>query len=224
MVKRVKVLIITDSLGFPRNTPELILYEETYISLLKHKFTECDIIHQGRGGATIKELYNHSSYYHETLEPDIVIIQSGIVDCAPRALTLTEQHVISRLPLLSKILIRLVKKNSSFLRKYRKIKYTPIETYQEYIKKFNSLFHNTYWIGILPASDRYEKELQNISENIFQYNLILKNENANGKYINLVDYTEFDIMSDFHHLSKSGHNKLFNDISIILSRGLKDAL
>lgn len=222
MVKKIKVLIITDSLGFPRSAPELLLYEETYIALLRNKFTEYDIIHQGRGGATIKELFNHSSYYHETLNPDIVIIQSGIVDCAPRALTLTEQHVISRLPFLSEILISFVKKNSNFLRKFRNIKYTPVEVYQEYIRKFNLLFHNTYWIGILPASDDYEKQLHNIRESIFKYNDVLHKENAINKYLSLVNYTEYDIMSDFHHLNKSGHTKLFKDISVLLSKGLKD--
>ncbi|MFW0737289.1 hypothetical protein [Flavobacterium sp. T12S277] len=222
MAKKIKVLIITDSLGFPRSTPELLLYEETYIALLRNKFADYDIIHQGRGGATIRELYNHSTYYHETLNPDIVIIQSGIVDCAPRALTLTEQHIISRLPFVSKILISLVKKNSNFLRRYRKIKYTPVEIYQEYIRKFNALFQNTYWIGILPASDDYEKQLHNIKKSIFTYNDILKKENTNDKYVSLVNYTDFDIMSDFHHLNKSGHAKLFKDISVFLSNGAKD--
>jgi len=222
MAKKIKVLIITDSLGFPRNTPELLLYEETYIALLRNKFTEYDIIHQGRGGATIKELYNHTSYYHETLNPDIVFIQSGIVDCAPRALTLTEQSIISRLPFVSKILISLVKKNSNFLRKYRNIKYTPIEIYQEYIRKFKLLFHNIYWISILPASDDYEKQLHNIKKSIFMYNDILKKENTNDKYLSLINYTDFDIMSDFHHLNKSGHNKLFKDLSVLFEQEFKD--
>lgn len=222
MAKRVKVLIITDSLGFPRSTPDLLLYEETYVSLLKNKFIDYDIIHQGMGGATIRELYNHSSYYHLTLNPDIVFIQSGIVDCAPRALTVIEQYIITRLPYLSKILVSLVKKNSNLLRKYRNIKYTHVEQYQEYIKKFNLLFNNTYWIGIFPAVDAYEKQVHDIKKSILKYNDILKEENNNNdKYISLINYTEFDIMSDFHHLNKFGHTKLFNDISVLLTRSLK---
>ena len=93
---RYKVLFITDSLAFPRTEPEAVMYEDTYIALLKAAFPQCDFIHHGRGGATIVDLFKHSTYYHETLKPDLVFMQSGVVDCAPRALTVVEQQVISR--------------------------------------------------------------------------------------------------------------------------------
>jgi len=215
---RAKILVITDSLGFPRSSPEQVMYEDTYIALLREKYQYFDIIHQGRGGATIRELYDHSAYYHETLKPEFVFMQSGIVDCAPRALSLTEQHIISRLPLISKPLISLVKANSGFLRRHRNIRFSSKEVYQEYIKKFNVLFDNIYWIGILPASQNYENQLAGITGSIKQYNSILQKESSDGNYISLDNYVETDIMSDFHHLNKSGHARLFNDLSEIVDR------
>ena len=86
-----KILFITDSLAFPRREPEAVMYEDTYIALLKTEFPQCDFIHHGRGGATIVELFKHSIYYHETLRPDLVFMQSGVVDCAPRALTVMQR-------------------------------------------------------------------------------------------------------------------------------------
>ncbi len=220
MDSKFKILFITDSLGFPRDAPEMVMYENTYISLLKDQFKDCDIIHQGRGGSTVVDLYNHTSYFHFTLQPDMVFIQSGIVDCAPRALTLIEQYIISRIPLVNKLLEKIIKKNSAFLRRTRKITYTSPNTFQTYINKFNTLFPNTYWIGILPAVDNYEKKISGIKIRIESYNSILIQSNSNSNYICVNDFIETDMMSDFHHLNQNGHRKLFEKLSDIINKKL----
>ena len=75
-----KLLLITDSLGLPRLFPEKTEYEDTYPNLLKKHFI---IMQYSKGGGTIIELYEQTGYF-KAFEPDVIILQSGIVDCAPR--------------------------------------------------------------------------------------------------------------------------------------------
>jgi lysophospholipase L1-like esterase len=228
MSMKYKILFITDSLAYPRIEPESVLYDETYISLLKNEFTNCDFIHQGRGGATIIDLYKHSTYYHQTLRPDLVFMQSGVVDCAPRALTVIEQMVISRLPLFREPLTALVKKYSRFLRKARKMTYTSINMFVNNVERFEALFPNVYWIGILPATEEYECKLEGIRRNTEVYNDVLRRR----KYVGTEHFDASMIMSDHHHLNRAGHRKMYEEIARVIrielegletsSEGLRD--
>jgi hypothetical protein len=210
------ILIITDSLGFPRLTPEAVLYEKTYVAMLKKAFPTCDFIHQGQIGATISELYTHSVNYFGTTDLDLVFVQAGIVDCAPRALKKTEQAIVNKMPLISQFLIKIIKKNSEFLRKTRKITYTDLTAFRKYINLFEEKFTGIHWIGIVPASDEYEQYLSNVKINIEQYNTVLKERN----YVSVEDFDKTDVMSDFHHFSLSGHQKMFERMATIIKQRL----
>ena len=84
-----RVLVISDSLGLPRENPDgIIYYENSWPYLLKEKF---DVIHLGIGGASIDQLVSQAGYYRFA-NPDFVILQSGIVDCAPRTMTKKEKE------------------------------------------------------------------------------------------------------------------------------------
>ena len=209
-----KILLLTDSLAFPRCEPERVTYEETYIALLKTEFPQCDFIHHGRGGATIADLFKHSTYYHEALQPDLVFMHSGVVDCAPRALTVIEQQIISRLPVGSRLAIELVKKYSHVLRRARKMTYTSVEVFAQYVAKFESLFPKVYWIDILPALDGYELKLEGIQRNKALYSAILQRHRCIGTE----QFRACDIMTDFHHLNRLGHHKMFMALSQVVRR------
>lgn len=211
-----RILIITDSLGFPRKEPEFVSYCDTYVALLKERFPHFDFIHHGRGGSTIDELFEMAWYYQNTLSPDIVFIQSGIVDCAPRAMTLNESRLISLLPLIRRPVSYVVRKMSRVLRSVRKITYTSPESFYQYTMRFNDIFNNVYWIGILPASKEYEAKLNGVKANIWKFNQILNQ----SKFISTEHFGVSDVMSDFHHLSVAGHKKLFNLITELIIREL----
>ncbi|WP_141111094.1 SGNH/GDSL hydrolase family protein [Chromobacterium haemolyticum] len=206
------ILIFTDSLGFPRSEPEMVRYEETYVALLKVNFPDYDFIHVGRGGATIVDLYKHTNYFHGTIKPALVLIQCGIVDCAPRALKLVEQQIISRVPVFGSLIGRIVKRYAKSIRRWRKISYTPLSIFVEYKNRFELIFPNIYWIEILPAVDEYETSIDGISKNIRQYNEVL----ARGNSICTNDFSGEQIMSDYHHLNTDGHRKMFEKISCLI--------
>lgn len=198
------VLILTDSLAFPRSEPEAVSYEQTWVALLKRRFPGIDFVHCGRGGATIEDLFKHSAYYHGTIKPALVLVQSGIVDCAPRALSVIEQQVLQRLPIVGSMILALVRRNAARLRRWRGMSYTSLARYEAWVQTFERLFANVYWIGILPADAEYESRVQGIAAAVERYNGVLRRRN----YIATTDFSPRDIMSDHHHLNADGHRRL----------------
>ena len=208
-----QILIITDSLGFPRESPEFVQYSETYIALLKAKFRTYDFIHIGRGGGTIVDLFKHTNYFHGgTIKPMLVLMQSGVVDCAPRALTEIEQYILARLPIVGPWIGAAVKRHVRPLRRWRNMTYTPLSTFEDYVNRFEVLYTNIHWIGILPADAEYERSLNGMTDNINKYNNILRTR----RFVATDDFTSKHIMTDFHHLNKAGHEKLFERLAKVV--------
>jgi lysophospholipase L1-like esterase len=209
-------LLVTDSLALPRREPELLRYEHTYVALLKDAFPNIDFIHFGRGGATIRDLFQHSSNYHGTLDPDLVFMQTGIVDCAPRALKAVEQQVISRLPLIGRALGSLIRRNAPRLRRWRRITYTPLASFRAYVEKFEAQFREVHWLGIVPAVPEYESAVQGISRNITLYNAVLRER----RFIEVGEITKSALMADHHHLNAEGHRLIFGWLSRLIAARL----
>ena len=205
-----KVLILTDSLSLPRNKPEKVKPKDTWPSLLNNN-QDYDIMIMAMGGATIKKLYEQSHYY-ASFNPDIVIIQSGIVDCAPRALGLLEKEIINSNKLLSAFFHRFMP--VSFLRRFRKKTYTSNLNFSKYLDLLFEIFNDSkiIWIGILPASIEYENKLIGIQNNINIYNGIIESKIAltNNLYINTSNIPHNGIMSDHHHLNIEGHQWIYS--------------
>lgn len=211
----IKVLIITDSLGLPRPLPEVVEYEETWVNMLSKNYK----VHQiSYGGGTIGQLYSQIEYI-KMFNPDLVIIQSGIVDCAPRAITKFESDFLNKFRITRFFLKIILKpKTINFLRKNRKCTYTNLFLFENYILKFKKLYgEKLYWIGIVPANEKYENLIPGITENVSKYNDVIKKQ-LQGNFISLADFTIQNIMSDHIHLSKQGHQLLFDKIIQITSR------
>ncbi|NYT39228.1 SGNH/GDSL hydrolase family protein [Sphingomonas sp. R-74633] len=189
-----------------------MLYEQSYIAQLKAANPDYDVIHYGHGGATIERLFNYTSYFHRTVRPDFCFVQSGIVDCAPRALKEIELQAIKALPLVGRMIGKLVQKNAATIRKFRKLSYTPIDTYRVYLDKFEQTFGRIWWITIPPASSAYEQQLPGITAQVDAYNQLLEVR----PHVATADFTEAEMMSDFHHLSVAGHKKLFARMNAIV--------
>lgn len=210
-----KIVFLTDSLSLPRNAPEIVTYEETYVYLLKQAFPNIEFIQFAYGGATINELKNQADYIIG-INPSIVILQTGIVDCAPRTLTKFELDFIHRIPFISSFMLKIIRKNASFIRNIRKITYTKESVFKNNLidiqRKFNT--SKVYAISIIPACAEYEKKVPGVSKKILSYNSIL-NSVLSGSVIDTSDIDEKGVMSDFFHLNKLGHQIIFNKLKII---------
>lgn len=207
-----KLLIFTDSLGLPREKPEIVEYNQTWVNLLKANF---EILVFSFGGGTVDQMYSQIAYL-KMFNPDFVIVQSGIVDCAPRALKQYELEIIKRSRLLSKIFGN--KRVVSFLRKKRKVSYTSKIEFLKYLKQFKNVFgEKLFWIGIMPASDDYEKTLPGIKNKVKEYNEILKN-NLGNNFIDTSDFDDSFLMIDNIHLNIFGNMKLSKKITLIIKQ------
>lgn len=104
-----KILIIGDSLASERkqNPPELIIWPKV---VSKHLGSNFDVTNVSRPYNTSQILTDASI----TSETDVVIIQVGIVDCAPRKVTRRVRTIISRAPRrLREISLSLCKRKAS---------------------------------------------------------------------------------------------------------------
>ena len=204
-----KILFLTDSLALPRDKPEKVDFGNTYIELFKKANSDVDVQQLSIGGATINELVKAAKYY-KSFHPDYVVVQSGIVDCAPRALHKSEQKLLKRTPFLGKKLLGWIASQSTALRKFRKISYTKINHFQTFMGRLKEVFSESKIIAvaIMPASKEYEKIVPGITENIVSYNLVLKQS-----FQVIGGSASLDmVMSDFHHLNEQGHRYIFNEL------------
>jgi len=203
-----KILVLSDSLALPRNNPEVCDYVDTWPAMLKNDDYE---VHQvSIGGATSYDLLRQCGY-HLSFSPDFVIVQAGIVDCAPRALGRIESDVLNHFLLTRKILGRVLPKCNSFLRKHRAIKYTKLNAFKKNIIDLKTKFvdKDFFWIGIVPPNLNYEVKLPGITGSVKQYNDLLASQLLDY-YISLSDIPESGVMSDHIHLTKFGHEYVCN--------------
>lgn len=200
------VLLITDSVSLPRKYDGgEVLWDEIYFSKLEKAFPQCKFVLMAIGGATITQLQISLKYYMQ-VKPDLVILQAGIVDCAPRALGQLEQEVIKKMHLF-----RLVKPMTKLLRKYRRISYTKPKLFEQTLIKIKNIFAGKplIAIGILPGCDEYDKLVPGISKKIELYNGILAKHSI---FIDNKNFQRQGIIQDFHHINKLGHLEIFNKL------------
>lgn len=200
-------LIFTDSVALPRkHETGKILWQETYIAKIKSSYPDYEVINISIGGASIKDLRNQINYYM-VLEPEVVLLQCGIVDAAPRAFGRLELEIITKLRLL-----RFTKPLVSFLRKYRAHHYaSPKEFEQKLIEFKRDLNPKRFLVlSILPACEAYEVHLPGITKNVEVYNRILK-KHADD-YIVLDQIPKEGILSDYHHINALGQDFIFKEL------------
>lgn len=205
-----KILFLTDSLSLPRKYEGgEVNYEDTYISKLRKKYPEILIIDVAIGGAKITDLLVQCFYYKQ-FKPDLVFVQCGIVDCAPRSFSLMEKVVIDKL--------RLRKISRLFEKKFREIRnctYTSRDGFLDSFLRIKNTFTNIplYSLGILKIANDYEKLVPGIKRNAKDYNDILRN---NSEFIDNDDFPLDGIISDFHHLNEKGHHLIFEKLEKII--------
>jgi lysophospholipase L1-like esterase len=203
-----KVLVITDSLGLPREKPQRVTYNETWVYKLKENFE----LHQLSLGGGILEDFIQQLEYIKMFEPDIVIVQIGIVDCVPRALSKLENMFLNRYGLTRKITTLFLPKYIGFLRKKRQISYTTESDFFKLNVKLKTSFNNNvFCLGILKPSKLYEKQVYGVKEKVNKYNSVLRKIYLN-RFIDLSEIGENMIMTDHIHLTKKGHEFIFDKI------------
>ena len=201
-------------MAFPREDTPL---SQTYFAQLQ-KATEYDFYLIGIGGGDIRlildqfrRIRNHS---------DIVILNFGISDAIPRALTNFEEFVLSHTP------IKLPAKMNTFLRKirkisrtssgdFRKLSYELLKTQYKFESNFPNLLNSLIVLPINPIPQIIEKSHPGSTNKGLFYNEILNK--ILGKYYL---ETNIDVLNDLNsdgiHLNNLGHEKVFKKLMSVI--------
>jgi len=216
--KKSNVVILSDSLSLPRfDNDAIITYEQTYPYLLQEKIgADTKIINRGIRGITTNSLRDFQYLFDNLLiySPKIVILQIGIVDCAPRLFSTNFRRFL-----------RFVKND-----KIRNFIIYPFKTYRRFFTKYfpirlvnkNQFKSNLeYFLGkmrlenicvkvvnISNTNPTNDKRSFGFNKSVNEYNVILK-DLAEKYDFDIIDINKFSqrdsiILDDGIHYTNQG--------------------
>ncbi len=217
------VLCNGDSLGLPR---ENVTFSNTWFfklanSELASKFY---FVNNFKRSLTSKDLY--SKDFLENYQPSIVILQVGIVDCAPRLYKTNSLlvKIINRSPSLIKntfwVLSKKYKKRSSvnadvYLNEFGE----NISSYLKRCEKNN--IKNCIIIKIQIPGEVMIKKSPDIMRAIEIYNNKIEDVSSQYKFVKIISPLSSgcndDYVDDGYHLNKKGFQKVFIELHKILN-------
>ena len=235
-----KVAVLADSLALPRS-PEMgyVRYEDTYPVLLNIRlralFRDQDIllIERGQRARTIGKVLDDWQEIVDWRLPQFVVVQVGVVDCAPRVFTPSQRSWIERA-----VPARIRNRILSLIKRYRqniisqaapKV-YTPIADFAAGITEVIARARNAgvsrlFFVNILTPSADFERRSPGFTDNVRAYNAILV-DRAVGSDVELIDFDELvakhggvDALSvDGMHPNAKGHLILANTLMDRIAR------
>lgn len=228
-----KILCVGDSLSLPGHDNK---YEDTWFYKLKREFTNfdfisffkrhltTDVLNTMGGGETFEGAYPMGADCLEHYMPSVVIIQLGIVDCAPRLINENSfaWKIIRRCPklIIEKYINNLKKKG----RDSSNVKVSEIQfraNLEKYLKRcVDSEVQKVIYIAIPVPGSEMKKKNQAIEENVIKYNTIL-DELANlYKFLHVIKPLNpsngENIYEDGYHPNPNGNELVFNEISKLI--------
>lgn len=236
-----QIRLYADSLGLPR--PGVVSFNERYFSLYIKWFreqikTEPEIVDHSRSNTTIKDLcawfLEDNRYYGENA--DVIILQNGIVDCAPRPIPRKIRNVVSQLPnFLRKQVIKFLHNHRAKLQnlglKYFLVKPNDFfEEYKKFLKLASKVAKRVYVFNIVPTNDDMEIQSPGLKKSITQYNELIAEciKELGLKNVYLLDVNKFIeshiknlddyvLKEDGHHITKLSHS-IYSDMIIEIEK------
>lgn len=234
MTKKKKILIVGSSMALPRLE---VSYEETWIYKLICSLPDCIIIDKSRRGSTSERLLKEGAGFKDTrrgadlleyYNPDVVITQIGVTDCAPRYLKRYKMStkILNKMPsFIKKRVYQIIKKYSE-----RNVKNAdvPLEKFATYFRNYTERAAeiNTKIICVLiaPATSLLKEKSLNMASAIELYNSeLIKIAEEFPNFIVISPYTIDEIDSvaiDEFHVNEQGHQILFEKLKIILRENI----
>ena len=143
-------------------------------------------------------------------DADIVVVQLGIVDCAPKALRENERKLVLRLPgPLRRLIHGFLRRNYARIVQWRDLTYVSEGRFTENLESFRNHFKGCRFVvvPIAPPNRGYQLKNPLIERNINNYNRVLERvfpEEFAGEAFAGADPNVL-FVSDHHHLSIQGH-------------------
>ena len=218
-----RILCIGDSLGLPR---EGVRYEDTWFYKLHEKYPNHEFVDMFERGLLITKANDNFDSYYNFYPSDIVIIQTGVCDCAPRYIIEEKIYVRCLLAIVEKLKLtslfwKIVKKRG---RKPTCVD-TPIEIFSNNFRKILEKFLNNgvkhiIVVKIGHATDSVVKRNRYFNINVDKYNEEI--DRICDSLINVVttisplaDASE-DLFVDGYHCNMCGMRQVYNSLIKVL--------
>lgn len=227
MHKKTKIAIIADSMCLPRGEKEgNIPFETTYPILLEDLFNEFinkenkpRFIVKGKRSRTILDVKEEWKEVIDFIKPEIVIVNVGITDCAPRILDEKKRKFVDgiKINFVKNGIINYLKRNRTklILKDPTKRSVAKEVFEKEYKNIINHLTPKTkkiIFVGILNVSEDLEKKSPGYLESVKLYNSVLSSGVDNKKIYFLDVNKEFEKnnfnecrLEDGYHYSIKGN-------------------
>jgi hypothetical protein len=233
-VSGVVLLVYGDSLSLPRAQGG-VSGLDTYPELLRERLSQHErvaVLNRSRGGASIEEVYRQyisDSVYFGTEARHLLVIQCGIVDCAPRPVAPSVKSRIARLPTpLRWAVARFLHYARPFMLRGGLVwRNTAQETFEqvlsEWLARGEKIAHSIYVINIAPTTAATDAHSPGLAASITEYNALIAKVLAAPRSVpvHLVDvYRAISrrpdgvrecIAADGHHITLAGH-RLYADL------------
>lgn len=221
------ILFLTDSLGYPRVEPSNSSAADVWTYRVRDQIANTNgrehvrFYFDMKTGRDTRSLLFDVKHHVKSYQPDVIVLQVGVVDCYARALTKLEHQILPRIPLLNKLTKYLVKKHYSFIVKTRNIAYVEQSEFLANLNQLYADFPAVKWlvIPIAPANDAYAQKNPLICQRIETYNTILAKVFGNAVATAMYAEANTDklFLPDNHHLSGYGHELVSRHIEPALS-------
>jgi hypothetical protein len=235
-----KISIIADSLAMPRiDSDEVIAWEDTWPIQLDTKFKYAQqyisfSINNMRA-RTVSTLIGSDFYESiEVIQPKVIIVQVGVVDCMPRIFSKRENELLNHRLFpgwLRSTFIRNRSKNRKFITKgdpLRKV-YTKPDKFESILDDFASRINKvniTCKVIFLPIliKDSMEQKSPGCISNVKLYNQILQSITERNKwmYLNIDDENMDFFLKDGYHLNRNGHLIVARHLEVLINHILRN--
>lgn len=224
------LLIQGDSLTLPRNS---VAYIDTWPGLLQRNLVQFHTVNIAQSEKTTADFSGDLEAHHkrelEYYEPQTIVVQVGIVDCAPRYFRKWEKELLDLVPVdsISSGVFFLVKHLRS---RSEKRAYIDQSTFKSNLESYchraqKAAVDRVVLVKILQAGKKYSTKNPRVERSITQYNSIIDDVAKQFSSVEtlrpLADdpATEKELIEDCtlldgYHLNKNGHQRLFERLPI----------
>lgn len=225
-----KILIAGDSLSMSRYVDD-IQFEEIYPIIVQLNCPGVLVVNGSERSNSSRRIVtdNYCDEYLRPLIPDCVVIQIGIVDCAPRVFTDAEKRLLSimgRIPVVRFIANLIVKLGSMYrLPITRKRMLTTVSS-EEFYKNLCDFVEEIYrinpgcqlvMINIVCPGEKIKERSYGVMSSALKYNQILEEVASNYKaeIIDLYTFTQEHpeaLLQDGYHIGKLAHRFIYDNL------------
>lgn len=207
-----KIVILGDSLGMV-SIDDGVSYENTYPYLLKKMACDFEVISRNRrtNDSTRQLEYQNKMDDVVMLKPNYVIVQLGIVDCAPRVFGKLESKILSLIsPAVRSHIVNFASKNRRWITKFFPRVYVRCDRYASNMMQLVRLIMENGAVPILihifDTNESNRIKSFGIEKNIRSYNEVLSRIAADVT-IPIITHngTEKYMAGDGIHLNRAGH-------------------